>query len=172
MLCWSFCFRRFLQKACQHWGKVGSIPKNLIQSIKSHIGTENNEVSTTVVLLFHNAILSSPEPVYFEVDGAQAIWTSRDSLQIRFSEDFVSEAARRSQYLSISHMILCELQTILLSSFFLFHQVFTDNEVFTRFLHLPLSLIVSRAALKSVSFSAMSCLTLSIHVFVCLPPST
>ena len=40
---------------------------------------------------------------------------------------------------------------------------------FTRCLHLRLSLIVSRAVLKSMSFAARSCLTLSIHVFACLP---
>src|SRR6218665_1169694 len=52
------------------------------------------------------------------------------------------------------------------SSSFLFRQVFADYEVFTRCLHLPLSLIVSRVVLKSIfyheniSFSARSCLTL------------
>lgn len=38
-------FRRYFQKACHHWGKGGSVPSNIIRSIRSHVGTENNEAA-------------------------------------------------------------------------------------------------------------------------------
>src|SRR6218665_2086349 len=41
----------------------------------------------------------------------------------------------------------------------LFYQVFTNDEVFRRWFHFLLSLIVSRAVLKSLSHSARSCHT-------------
>src|SRR6218665_3733882 len=51
---------------------------------------------------------------------------------------------------------------------FLFRHVFTDDKMFTRCIHLPMSLIVFRAVLRSMSCSPRSCLTLSIHVSICL----
>ncbi|XP_078330914.1 condensin-2 complex subunit D3-L-like isoform X1 [Crassostrea virginica] len=35
--------RRYLQKACRHWARVGKIKPSLITSLESHVGTANNQ---------------------------------------------------------------------------------------------------------------------------------
>ncbi|XP_062580228.1 condensin-2 complex subunit D3-L-like isoform X1 [Saccostrea cucullata] len=37
--------RRYLQKACRHWARVGKIKSNLITSLESHVETKNNEAA-------------------------------------------------------------------------------------------------------------------------------
>src|ERR1700733_16084452 len=60
--------------------------------------------------------------------------------------------------------------------FFLFRQVYADDEALTKFLQIGLSLILNKASLMSVSFARRSSNTFSIHIFFCLPlllvPST
>ncbi|XP_055997299.1 condensin-2 complex subunit D3-like isoform X2 [Ostrea edulis] len=37
--------RRYLQKACRHWARVGKIKSNLTKSLESHVGTRNNQAA-------------------------------------------------------------------------------------------------------------------------------
>ena len=62
--------------------------------------------------------------------------------------------------------ITCYLVIILYNS----SSSFLFRPAFTRCLHFPLSRIESRAILRTMSLSANLCLTVSIYVFVCLPP--
>src|ERR1043165_1402295 len=55
------------------------------------------------------------------------------------------------------------------SLFFLFHQLLSDDEAFTKLLQTSLFLIISPISAKSVPFSLRSSLMLSIQVFLCLP---
>lgn len=37
--------RRFLQRACQHWGRGGRLKVTLMSYLQTHVGTQNNHVS-------------------------------------------------------------------------------------------------------------------------------
>ena len=64
-----WCCSRYFQKICQHCGNAGGLSKTLLTTVKSHIGTENNTVVTSdlvIAAISHLVITVTFEGLYHD----------------------------------------------------------------------------------------------------------